>query len=494
MSVSTSTPLKVVIFVSGETPKECDVLVSGDWVLTLDETRQVVGPGAVAIDADRITWVGDQDAAAAITAQVRIHRPGCAILPGLVNAHTHLFQTLIRGLGDDLGLLGWIRHVVWPFIEHMTDEDLYVASLVGAIEAARSGTTCILENHYALTDLRSTLRVRDALEEVGMRGIVARGVVGPRTAAADKADLPNTLFRFSAEEDLEIMEECLRATVPGGLVSFWPSPLMLSFVDARLTAEAIRLGRRYGVGWHTHCAEIEVDNSLFREVNGTAPVEWLAAEDLLGRDTTLAHGVWLSDHEIALLGEHGGTVVYNPVSNGFCGVGVLPLRKLRDAGVNIALGSDGPGSNNTVDMMEVMKFGVLLQKAAHADVMATSADEAIGLAFQGGAAGVGLPDDIGRLAAGRLADLIAIDLSGVHTTPVHDLMPTLVYSARGADIRLTMVGGRVVFDGTKVIGTDEAHALEELRARAFGIAARLGDRLPSLRSTAHHHANTRSSG
>lgn len=468
-----------------EIPPHCDVLVSGDWVLTLDEGNPVAGPGAVAVAGDRIVWVGGREEATVIDARARVDRPGCAILPGLVNAHTHLFQTLIRGLGDDLGLLGWIRHVVWPFVDAMTEEDLHIASLVGAIEAARSGTTCILENHYALTDFRSTMRVRDALEQVGMRGIVARGVVGPRTSAADRAELPDTLFRFSAEDDLEIMEECLRATVPGGLVSFWPSPLMLSFVDAGLTAKAIRLGRRYGAGWHTHCAEIEVDNALFREVNGLAPVEWLAAEGLLGPDATLAHGVWLTDREIELLGEHGGTVVYNPVSNGFCGVGVLPLRKLRTAGVNVALGSDGPGSNNTVDMIEVLKVGVLLQKAAHADVAATSADEAIRLAFHGGAACVGMADDLGRLAAGRLADLIAIDLTGAHTTPVHDLVATLVYGARGADVRLTMVGGRVVFDGEKVAGVDEGLALEELRLRAFGIAARLGDRLPRRAACGH---------
>jgi 5-methylthioadenosine/S-adenosylhomocysteine deaminase len=459
--------------------------VSGDWVLTLDEANPIDGPGSVAVTGDRIVWVGKKEDAARIEAGTRIDRPGCALLPGLVNAHTHLFQTLIRGLGDDLGLLGWIRHVVWPFVDEMTDEDLYIASLVGAIEAARSGTTCILENHYALTDLRSTMRVRDALEQVGMRGIVARGVVGARTQAADHAELPNTLFRFSGEEELEILEECLKATVPGGLVSFWPSPLMLSFVDADLTAKAIRLGRRYGAGWHTHCAEIEVDNSLFREVNDVAPVEWLAAEGLLGPDATLAHGVWLTGREIELLAEHGGTVVYNPVSNGFCGVGVLPLRRLRNAGVNVALGTDGPGSNNTVDMIEVLKVGVLLQKAAHADVTATSAEEVLRLAFHGGAACVGMTDDLGRLAAGRLADLIAIDLTGAHTTPVHDLTATLVYGARGADVRLTMVGGKTVFDGDKVIGVDEKLALSELRERAFSIAGRLGNRLARRRPCAH---------
>lgn len=469
-------------------PKHCDVLVSGDWLLTLDPDNQIDGAGAVAIVGDRIIWVGPRDAASRIETRVRMDRPGCALLPGLVNAHTHLFQTLIRGLGDDLGLLGWIRHVVWPFIDEMTDEDLHVASLVGAIEAARSGTTCILENHYALTDLHSTMRVRDALEQVGMRGIVARGVVGPRTQAADRAELPDTLFRFSAGEELEIMEECLQATRPGGLVSFWPSPLMLSFIDAELSAAAIRLGRRYGAGWHTHCAEIEVDNALFRDVNGMAPVEWLSAEGLLGAEATLAHGIWLTDREIDLLGQYGSTVVYNPVSNGFCGVGIMPLRKLRRAGVNVALGSDGPGSNNTVDMIEVLKVGVLLQKAARADVTATSADEALRLAFQGGAACVGLADDLGRLAAGRLADLVAIDLTGAHTTPVHDLNATLVYGARGSDVRLTIVGGKTIFDGKSVLGVDETLALAELRARAFAIAGRLGDRLARHKPCGHGRA------
>ena len=423
-------------------PPACDLLITGDWVLTLDGDGTIYAPGAVAIDGDRIIWVGAKEAAASVASHTTIDRPGCAILPGLVNAHTHLFQTLVRGLGDDLGLLGWIRHVVWPFVDLMTDEDLYIATLAGAAEAARTGTSCILENHYALTDLRSTMRVLEALEKIGLRGIIARGVVGPRTQAADRAGLPNTLFRFSADEDLEIMEECLGSRTGTGLVTFWPSPLMLSFVETGLTAKAIRLGRRYGAGWHSHCAEIELDCELFREINGMAPVEWLASEGLLGPDATLAHGIWLSDREIALLSKHGGTVVYNPVSNGFCGSGVMPLRKLRNANVNVALGSDGPGSNNTVDMLEVLKVGVLLQKAANVDFNATDAREALQLAFCGGASCVGMSGKIGQLVPDKLADLIAVDLSGLHTTPVHRLPSTLVYSARGSDVRLTIVGER----------------------------------------------------
>ena len=471
-------------------PAECDVLISADWVVTQDDEETIFEPGCTAVVGDRIAWVGREEGTPPIRARTRIARPGCALLPGLVNAHTHLFQTLIRGLGDDLGLFGWIRHVVWPFVDMMTEEDLFVASLAGAVEAARSGTTCVLENHYALTDLRSTLRVRDALEQVGLRAIVARGVVGPRTHAADVVNLPNTLFRFSAEEELEIMEECLRSRSSVGLVTFWPSPLMLSFVEPALTAKAIRMGRQFGSGWHAHCAEVEVDAQLFRAVNGSAPVEWLASERLLGADATLAHGIWLSDREIALLGEMGGTVVYNPVSNGFCGMGVLPLRKLRAAGVNVALGSDGPGTNNTVDMFEVIKVAVLTQKAATADPGATTASEALRLAFQGGARCVGMKDEIGQIAPGRLADLIAVDLSGVHTTPVHWLPSTIVYSARGSDVSLTMVGGKVVFDGERVQGIDEKSMLEELRSRAFQKAARLGGEVTHRGPLRHSHQHS----
>lgn len=472
---------------AADPPAECDVLISADWVVTLDDEQTVLEPGIVAIERDKIVWIGRQEGTQPIKAATRIERPGCAILPGLINAHTHLFQTLIRGLGDDLGLFGWIRHVVWPFVEMMSEEDLFVASLAGAIEAARSGTTCLLENHYALTDLQSTLKVRDAVEQIGIRAVIARGVVGPRTRAADEVQLPNTLFRFSADEELEIMEECLRTPSSTGLVTFWPSPLMLSFVDPVLAAKAIRLGRQFGTGWHAHCAEVEVDAQIFRSVNGVAPVEWLASEELLGADATLAHGIWLSDLEIALLGEQGGTVVYNPVSNGFCGMGVLPLRKLLAADVNVALGSDGPGTNNTVDMFEVLKVAVLTQKAAKADPEATTASEVLRLGFQGGAHCVRMQDKIGQIATGRLADLIAVDLSGVHTTPVHWLPSTIVYSARGSDVTLTMVGGKVIFDGREVVGVDERSVLEELRDRAFKKAAQLGAEVTHRRPTNSRH-------
>ncbi|MGH9645583.1 MAG: amidohydrolase family protein [Bryobacteraceae bacterium] len=121
---------------SSVTPQSCDLLVTGDWVLTLDGDGTIYAPGAVAIDGDRIVWVGAKEAAASVTPRTVINRPGCAILPGLVNAHTHLFQTLVRGLGDDLGLLGWIRHVVWLFVDLITDEDLYIATLAGAVSVS----------------------------------------------------------------------------------------------------------------------------------------------------------------------------------------------------------------------------------------------------------------------------------------------------------------------------------------------------------------------
>jgi 5-methylthioadenosine/S-adenosylhomocysteine deaminase len=184
--------------------------------------------------------------------------------------------------------------------------------------------------------------------------------------------------------------------------------------------------------------------------------------------------VWLSGVEIGILAASKSTVVHNPVSNGFTAAGVMPLPELVDAGVRVALGTDGPGSNTNQDMLAVIKTCVLLHKAVRADPLATTADQALEFAILGGARCLLLGDAVGALEAGRRADVIAVDLSGAHTTPVHDVVSSLVYGANGRDVNLTIVNGVVVFDGQRVLTVDEQAILTEARGRGAGLARKAG--------------------
>jgi 5-methylthioadenosine/S-adenosylhomocysteine deaminase len=454
----------------------CDLLLTNGAVVTLDDARRVIDPGAVAITGDRIVAVGTPEELA-WTARRTIDCTGRAVLPGLIDCHTHLFQTLTRGLGDGMALWPWLRGLMWPYADHLSTEDAVASALLGAIEAVRSGVTSVLDHHYAPTDLASTLAVAEAIEQVGLRGVVARGIFGPVTEAARRRSLPEMLFRHSVEEEIEITRACLEARPAGGRVVIWPGPNNTTYVDRELTRRSVRLAAEHGVGWHTHCAEVRADADSF-DAGGLAPVEWLHGEGLLGDRALLAHGVWLSDREIELLGATGSGIAHNPVSNQYLASGVSRLGALREAGATVGLGTDGPAGAQRQDLFEAMKAAVLLQRVTSLDPQALRAEDALELATRDGARLLGV--DAGVLALGSLADAIVVDLTRPHTRPLHRVVPALVYSARASDVEMTIVGGEVVYEDGRCLRVDEAAIVGEAQARAEALLTRAG--LEALRS------------
>ena len=196
----------------------CDLLLIGGSVVTVDDDRRVIEPGAVAIDGERITAVGPAQDFAGWTSARRIDCAGKAVIPGFVDCHSHLFQTLARGLGDGLALWPWLNEFMWPYAGTIAPNEARIGALVGAAQAARAGTTCIIDNHYAPNDLETTLSIAAAIDEVGLRGAVARGIVGPPTEVARRMGLTSSLFTRSAEEELDITRGCLEQHGPGGRV------------------------------------------------------------------------------------------------------------------------------------------------------------------------------------------------------------------------------------------------------------------------------------
>ena len=200
----------------------CDLLLTGGSVVTVDDERRVIEPGAVAIDGDRIVAVGPADELAGWSAARRVDCSGRAIIPGLVDCHSHLFQSLARGLGDGLALWPWLNEFMWPYAFSINAQEARVAALLGAAQAARAGTTCIIDNHYAPNDLETTLSIASAIDDVGLRGAVARGIVGPPTEVARRMDLASGLFTRSAEEEWTSRGHVCEARGGGGRVVVWP--------------------------------------------------------------------------------------------------------------------------------------------------------------------------------------------------------------------------------------------------------------------------------
>lgn len=451
--------------------RDCDLLLDGGVVVTVDDQRNVFDPGSVAVKDGRILAVGPSTDLADWRADRKIDTTGMAVTPGFVDAHQHLFQYLTRGLGEGLELWPWLSEFVWPVTGAMTEADAVTGARLGAIEAAHSGVTTILDHHYTPTDMASTLGVAAGIEEVGIRGTVARGIIGAPTEMAKRHNLAGDLFRYTADEEITITRECMEARPPGSRVGVWPAPLNIIYVDQDLVRRSVALAREFGTGWHTHCSEAETDPIFYLEEYGVRPIDWLFDEDLLGRGATIAHGIFLDDREVARVGETATGIAYCPLSHMFIGLGVMRLRDLRAAGAIVSLGLDG-GCGHRLDMMSNMKQAVLLQRVHNQDPAISNGEEALELATREGARFMGI--EAGYLAPGRLADLTVIRLAGPHLTPIHRVVASIVYSASPADVAYTIVGGDIVLDDGRCTMIDEGAVLEEAQARSKELIARAG--------------------
>ncbi len=449
----------------------CDLLLTGGAVVTVDDDRRVLEPGAVAIAGDRIVAVGAPEELARVRATRTIDCRGMALMPGMVDCHNHLFQGLGRGLGEGMSLWPWLCEFMWPYSAAITREEAVVGATLGAIEAARAGTTAIVDNHYSPADYDTTLAVADAIEGVGLRGVVARGQFGDMTEVARTHGLAESLFRYSTEEDLDITRGALEAR-RGRRVGIWPAPINIIYNEQELVRRAVAMAHELGTGWHAHCSEAKVDPDIYLEAYGIRPIYWLYEEGMLGRGVTIAHGIWFDDREVERFGETGSGVSYNPTSNQYLASGYIRLRDLRDAGAIVGLGTDGPGCGHRQDLFEQMKQSVLLQRVNTREPTISNGEEALELATREGARYLGI--EAGVLAPGKLADVVVVDLRKPHLVPLHRVVAALVYSARGSDVCMTIVGGEVIYEGGHCTKVDEEAAIAEAQARANELVERAG--------------------
>ena len=453
-------------------PTTCDTLLEGGTLVTLDSARPVIDDGFVAMAGGRIVGVGDLSGASDYQAGRVISCRGSLVMPGLVDCHNHLFQSLGRTLGDGLNGWEWLSTFMWPYASQITPEETVAAVYLAAVEAALSGATSLLDHHYGRTDYETTLAVASTLEEVGLRGVVARGVTGGYTALAERQGLPRKAFTGSDREEIDITEACIRARPPGSRVVVWPGPINTVYTGQDLLAAAVETARRHGTGWHTHLSAPRSDPDVYREEYGVRPAIWLHSQGLLGPDAVLAHATWLDGEEIEAIGSTRTAVVHCPMSNQYVPYGVMPMRELLDAGATVGMGTDGSTCGHRQDLFENMKMLVLMHRLAELDPAASTAAEALRIATVGGAAALGI--DAGRLEPGALADVIVLDTARSHLTPAHDPTAALVYAARASDVSMSIVGGEVIVENGRCTRVDHDEVMAEARARAAELIRRIG--------------------
>ena len=446
-----------------------DVLIHGGAVVTVDDDGTLHDPGWVYVRGNRVAEIGAGEPPSSCWRQADevIDAAGCAVMPGMTNGHTHLFQTLFRGLADDKALLDWLRDCIWPAAVHLDADIAHAAALAGLVENLRGGATAVIDHQYIHTDEGINDAVCRAADELGVRFLLAHGWADrnyhpslEQTAEQAVARAEAARRRWDGHDDDRIRVE-LAPLIPWGCSD-----------DAMRTTVAA--ARSWSRGTHIHCAETAVEVEISLDERGMRHVPWLDSLGALGPDMQLAHSVWLDDDELDLIAASGSVVVHCPVSNMYLASGVARLAEMRDRDVTVALASDGPGSNNRQDMFEVLKATVLLQKVHRLDPLVLQPEDVLHMACRAGAAAFGMPGEFGMLAEGQRADLLVVDLRSPFVAPVHRVPSALVYNATPRDVRDVVVDGRIVLRDGELTAADERRIMAEADAAARRLFTRAG--------------------
>ncbi len=384
-------------------------------------------PIDVLVEARRIKRI-EKNLPAAADVDV-IDCQGNLLIPAFYNAHCHAAMTLFRGYGEDLPLQRWLEERIFPAEDRLTYKSVYAATKLAIAEMLRAGIASF-SDMYMFEDA-----VAEAVLETGIKANLSRSIVSFDPEIDIKSDP-----RFA--ESLKLAETYHRADGDRILVDF---SLHAEYTNVpRACKDLAEYAKANGFGMQIHLSETQKEHLECIERHGKTPTEFFRDTGVLDVPTTAAHCVWVSDRDIEILAEKKVSVAHNPVSNLKLGSGVMPLRKMLDAGVNVALGTDGVASNNRLDILREMQTAAILHKGITRDPAVTVASEMLPLATRNGALAQGRAD-CGRVEIGYFADLVLIDRNALHNMPSYDDYALLAYSAERSDVLFTMVNGRILY-------------------------------------------------
>ncbi|MGM0877723.1 MAG: amidohydrolase family protein [Bacillota bacterium] len=452
------------------------ILIRNATVIPIDSDNTVYRDGYVYIKQDRIQELGNwpKDGSKDFLereASTVIEAKGKVVLPGLINGHTHLFQTFMRGVSDDMPLAEWLRNVIWPLSIAMEPEDYYLAALIGCIENLKSGATYINDHHYVHTYPENDGNVLRAMEESGIRGHMSRGGV----------DLSYEPRLSETQDEIFSRTEQLLDKWGGaasGRIQIGMGPLNLYGCSREFLEKAAKYSLDRNLITHIHVAETrdQIDNTMSRY--GLRNLELVEAVGMLGPKTQVVHGIWLNDNELELIARNQASVIHCPVSNMYLASGVARVPEMMEKGINVALGTDGPGSNNCQDNLEVLKITACLHKVNTLDSTLLPPMDVLKMATINGAKAMGREDELGSLEPGKKADVVIVDLLKSHISPVHRCSSALVYNANGNDVDTVIVNGKIVIEKGSCVFVDEQDVIQRAQKRVDALRSRLSKTYP----------------
>jgi len=455
------------------------ILIKNGDVVTVNGSRDVFRGGCVVVDGPVIESVGAREVPVEGPFDEVIDAAGMIVIPGLINAHQHFYYHLFKGVANGLLIEDWFPNVVHRVTPHLTDDDMELTAYLACAEMLLSGTTCSL-NHLRVTSTEATLRrISKASEELGHRQVVGKEIQcrlpgnphHPRTLAEEVAFLDDLIPRWKGRSG-GLTRLCLAAECNA------------IFIDQNVTSEELliaakRLADRHDLKITTHISAgtLAFEKSYLRVLRktGRTDTQALMQLGLLDSRYILAHAINCTATDIRMIADSGATIVYTPTSEAVRGGGIGPIVPMQAAGVNVALGSDGPMVDYSVDMVEQMKACSMLQHAKHLDPTVMPPERCIDYATINAARGLGLDAEIGSLEAGKRADIAIFDLRTAHAMPANNPIAALVYSARGTDAHTVLVDGAIVVRDRRLVRRE---ALDDIFAsaqrRAQDIIARSG--------------------
>ena len=438
-----------------------DLLVSGGTVVTMDSGKRVIEDGAVAVRGDAIVAVGArQEIESRYEAARTIDAHGKIVMPGLINSHAHAAMSLFRGLADDLSLDDWLRKYIFPAEARNVTEDFAAwGTKLSLLEMLRGGITTFADMYY-FEDA-----VARVTKEAGMRGV-----------------LGETILDFPAPDN-KTLDQAYNYTQK--FIDHWKAdPLIIAAVaphsiytcSEKTLEDSAALARKNGAPILIHIAEAPFELEQSRAKHGLTPVAYLGKIGVLGPDVLGAHCIAVNSADIAMLAHFGVGCSHNPSSNMKTAAGVMPVIEMLAAGVPVGLATDGAASNNNQDLFEEMDLAAKLQKISRMDPRALPAAQVVEMATIGGARALHLEKRIGSLEAGKRADLIIVDTSAPHATPMYNVYSELVFALKATDVRTVVIAGRVIMDERKMLTLNEDEILQKAREYQKRIAASLAQK------------------
>jgi 5-methylthioadenosine/S-adenosylhomocysteine deaminase len=434
--------------------EEADILIRNCVILPMDGGGIIKG-GLIATKDGTITYAGKESKAPRIRADRVVDGRGKVATPGLVNCHTHLAMTLFRGIAEDQPLQRWLKENIWPLEAKLKPRDVYNGALLGCLEMIRSGTTTFADMYFHED------QVAKAVEKAGLRAVLAQGILEAGVPCRGEKMLResvNFARKYHGYAD--------------GRVTAQLGPHTLYTCSLPLLTRVRQKATDLKLGIHIHLAESKESVDMTKEKQGLTEVQLLEKIGFLGPDVLAAHCIHLTKKEMRIMAEHNVKVSYNPVANMKLAQGTAKIKELMDLGVTVGVGTDGPASNNSLDMFQSMKIAALLQKQYYEDPAVLPARTVLKMATTDGAKALGLGKTVGVLEAGRRADIILVDFKKPHLTPAHDPYANLVYSASGSDVDTVIVDGKILMENRNVQTLDEEEVMRRAQRTALNLLTR----------------------